>query len=43
MRAEIVSRANAGETVEKVAEDFDLSSRQVTEAILFERNAVGSC
>ena len=34
--AEVAGRVNAGETVEKVAEDFDLSTQQVTEAILFE-------
>jgi uncharacterized protein (DUF433 family) len=28
---------NAGETIEKVAEDFDLTAQQVTDAILFEQ------
>lgn len=35
--AEIAGRVNAGEDPEKVAEDFDLTTRQVTDAILFER------
>jgi uncharacterized protein (DUF433 family) len=35
--AEIASRINAGEAVEKVAEDFDLTAQQVTDAILFEQ------
>lgn len=35
--AEIASRVNAGETVGKVAEDFDLTPREITDAILFER------
>lgn len=41
--AEIAGRVNAGDMVEKVAEDFDLSSQQVKDAMLFERSAVGSC
>lgn len=43
MRAEIAGRVNAGEDPEKVAEDFDRSSQQIKDAILFERNAFGSC
>lgn len=35
--AEIASRVNAGETLEKVAEDFDLTPQQITDAILFEQ------
>jgi uncharacterized protein (DUF433 family) len=35
--AEIAGRVNAGDMVEKVAEDFDLTAQQVTEAILFEQ------
>lgn len=35
--AEIASRVNAGETLDRVAEDFDLTPQQVTDAILFER------
>jgi uncharacterized protein (DUF433 family) len=35
--AEIAGRVNAGDVVEKVAEDFDLTTRQVTDGILFER------
>jgi uncharacterized protein (DUF433 family) len=35
--AEIAGRVNAGDMVEKVAEDFDLTPQQVTDAILFER------
>jgi uncharacterized protein (DUF433 family) len=35
--AEIAGRVNAGETIEKVAEDFDLTAQQVTHAILFEQ------
>ena len=35
--AEIASRVNAGESVQNVAEDFDLPMQQVTDAILFEQ------
>jgi uncharacterized protein (DUF433 family) len=35
--AEIAGRVNAGDMVEKVAEDFDLTTQQVTDAILFEQ------
>jgi uncharacterized protein (DUF433 family) len=35
--AEIAGRINAGETLDKVAEDFDLTTQQVTDSILFER------
>jgi uncharacterized protein (DUF433 family) len=35
--AEIAGRVNAGDMVEKVAEDFDLTPQQITDAILFER------
>jgi uncharacterized protein (DUF433 family) len=35
--AEIAGRVNAGDLVEKVAEDFDLTAQQVTDAILFEQ------
>lgn len=35
--AEIAGRVNAGDMVQKVAEDFDLTTQQVTDAILFEQ------
>ena len=41
--AEIAARVIAGETVDQVAEDLDLTSQQIEDAILFERRAVGSC
>lgn len=41
--AEIAARVNAGEPVDQVAEDLDLTSPQIEDAILFERDAVGSC
>ena len=35
--AEIAGRVNAGETIEKVAEDLNLETQQATDAILFEQ------
>ena len=35
--AEIAGRVNAGDSVDQVAEDFDLTTQQITHAILFEQ------